>query len=235
MSYRRLPLACLLATSAMLTAADEIGDVRLSVALVPPTKDAHVDYSYLGASASETTGGASYGVRVQAGLAGEFLPVGQSAKLVGAISLFYSQQSSGKEVEIGSRLTGSTGPVKLGAMGLHLFAGLAFPLTAKTHLEIGPFLGFGQAAITDSGVGEGGGNHRATETGHGDYLEYGATLAIFTVSDTGGVVMGAGISYFGSHSEADLRYNVVGGTKLDEHVEIDQSGVMPYVTVGLRF
>lgn len=236
MSYLRLPLACLLAVTATAAqAADEIGDVRLTVALVPPTKDAHVEYANQGSSFSETTGGASFGVRVQAGLAGELMPIGQSARLVGSVNLFYSQQSSGDEVSPGSRLVGSTGPVKLGAMGANVFAGLAFSFTAKTHLEIGPFFGFGKASITDSGIGTSGPNSRTTEKGTGDYLEYGATVAIYSVSETGGVVFGAGISYFGSRSKADLRFNLSDGSKLDEHVEIDQSGLMPYITIGLRF
>ena len=214
--------------------ADDIFDARISVGIAPTTGDAHITYHDTnGGTASENPDGQDLGIRVQFGMAKSVYDLSPQGQVLLSLNGIYSQQS-GNESALNTRPYNSLGPIKLGVLAVQFGAGYAHWLGQSTHLEILPFIGFGSADITDSGPGPTAGS-KVTKDGHGRYREYGFTMGIYHVTGLSKIVLGLGFSYFRAHAEADPEFALVGGGKLYEHVEIDQVGVSPWVSLGLRF
>lgn len=214
--------------------AAEVFDVRMSVGIAPPTDNPQITYgSTSGGTASENPDGLDLGIRLQLGLTKSVYELSPQGQLLLSLNGVYSQQK-GDEVAIGVRPVSSTGPIKLGVLAVQFGLGYAHWLGEASHLEILPFVAFGGADIRDSGPGSTPGS-KVSDSGHGRYNEYGFTMGFYHVTGPSKIVLGIGFTYFRAHSEADLEFNLVGGGKLYEHVEIDQVGVSPWISLGMRF
>jgi hypothetical protein len=217
-------------------APDVISDLRLLVAMVPGTKPvhAHVSQPFDGFDAEDTVSGLGLGVRFELGYYRSFADLNPRGSLFGGFALFDTQQSGDEITDGRGRNSPLIGPIKLNAIGVDLFAGYAVPLSKGTHLEIGPYVGFGTAAISDSCLFVGSTTTSGESTGHGRYREYGGRLSLLYTSSDNSLQAAIGLSYFGSHSSAKMTFDTPQGIK-NETITIDQSGFEPYLAVGLRF
>lgn len=214
--------------------ASEVFDVRVSVGVAPPTEDAEVSYQdSSGGTASENPEGLDLGVRVQFGITKSVYHLSPQGQVLLTLNGIYSQQR-GEEVPENTRPYSSTGPMKLGVLAFHAGIGYAHWFGQSTHLEILPFIGFGTADISDAGPGPTTGS-RTSDDGHGQYREYGFTMGLYHVTGAAKIVAGIGFTYFRAHAEGDPEFNLVGGGKLYQHVEIDQVGISPWISLGMRF
>lgn len=214
--------------------ASEVFDVRINVGVAPPTEQPQITYRDSGGgSAAEDPSGLDAGLRLQVGMVKSVYDLSPQGQCLLSLHGIYGQQS-GSEVNAGVRPYDSLGPIKLGVLAVQFGLGYAHWFGDSTHLEILPFIGFGSAGISDTGPGETTGS-KTTDEGHGQYHEYGFSMGLYRVVGASKIVAGIGFSYYRAHSEADLEFNLVGGGKLYEHVEIDQVGVSPWVVIGMRF
>jgi hypothetical protein len=227
-------LLALTAGTLLAVPAADVFDVSISAGIAPPTENPQISYhDTSGGSASENPDGLDLGLRLQLGITKSVYDLSPQGQVLISFNGIYSQQSSDR-VAVGSRPENSTGPIKLGVMAVQLGVGYAHWFGEATHLEILPFIGYGTADISDAGTGAVSGS-TVSDDGHGRYREYGFTMGIFHVTGPSKIVLGIGFTYFRSHSEADPTFNVAGGGKLYEHVEIDQVGVSPWLSLGMRF
>jgi hypothetical protein len=227
-------LLAITAGTLLVAPAADVFDLNVSVGLAPATQDVQSSYhDDNGGSATETVEGLDIGLRLQLGMTKSVYDLSPQGQVLLAVNGIYSQQS-GNEVAFGVRPYNSIGPIKLGVLAVQLGVGYAHWLGESTHLEILPFIGFGRADISDVGPGATSGS-TVSDDGHGPYHEYGFTMGLYHMTGPSKIVLGIGFSYFRAHAEGDPDFVLVGGGKLHQHIEIDQVGVSPWLSLGMRF
>lgn len=227
-------LLVITATTLLAAPAADVFDIRISLGLAPPTEDAQASYrDNSGNTASESVEGLDLGLRLLFGMTKSIYELSPQGQVIASVNGIYSQQSGNEVLPNTNRVYPMTGPMKLGVMAVNFGVGYAHWLGASTHLEVLPFLGFGGANISDAGVN--GSNGRTRDDGHGRYREYGFTMGVYHVTGASKIVLGIGFSYFRAHAEADMQYPLAAGGTLYQHVEFDQVGVSPWLSLGMRF
>jgi hypothetical protein len=229
-------LLAITAGTLLVAPAADVFDLRVSVGLAPATQDSQVSYhDDNGNTASEGVEGLDIGMRLQLGMTKSIYDLSPQGQVLLVLNGIYSQQSGNEVAPSTVRLYPMTGPMRLGVMAVHLGVGYAHWLGESTHLELVPFLGYGTANIRDAGVSANDPTQRVSDDGHGQYREYGFTMGLYHMTGPSKIVLGIGFSYFRAHAEADPDFNLAGGGKLYEHVEINQVGVSPWLSLGMRF
>lgn len=240
-----LTATMLLSAAVGASTASEATPIDLRVALLALPESDSVETTYYAPefnySHSGKTDTMDLGWRLEAGLVGRLHELSPRWSLVGGIWAFYGNQEASEFGPEGRDIPGQTGPMEITTLGIDLYLALALQVNPYLDVEVGPFVGLGTAKISDVGVGASGSDSRVEESGSGDYEEAGLSFTVLAHDTSRTFVFGLGLRYLVSYAEADFSFDVGDGqgnsypNGLKEHVEIRQSGFMPYLTLGMSF
>ncbi len=234
-SMRSLFLLPLLIVGIEAGAAEiKIRELRLIGGVTPET-DEPDGTDYLAGTTAPVSydgdGGLDMGPRVGIEFYESFGSLDRHGGFILGLSYAYSEQES--DVAHQSNFTPTpiqySGPIKRFVNVVDLHLGWGYALSKKLHGEVMPFIGYGSMRVQDT-IEFGGGLSREDHgTGNGPYWEGGLRVGLYYTfaNDT---QIGFNGGYMVSHGRASIGYT--DGTLV---YEIDQSGPLANLTLGIRF
>lgn len=124
------------------------------------------------------------------------------------------------------------GPIESSVNVVDLHLGWGYAFTKNLHIEVMAFGGIGSLTMDDHGpfiVAEEG-----SQKPNGPYHEFGLRVGL-VLAAWRGLLIGLDGGYLMSEGRSALRYDLGGGRRRDVVYEIDQSGAVANLSIGLRF